>query len=378
MAAKTFLTLADYLDDIVRFGRNRAAGVMRNMPDIQWSGSTPPRMLSVDYADYGPNVERVWSLLDFIEQAPDDALRIAARTRPRVMRSISNHPALYSGKIGVQDLVPGDLYAPTQSSVLRKEVTGASDEHIAVKQIYAKLAELAGPEGARVQQAKNAEGLASNLWRERLGAMRDINPESYQRAAGTALAESAADVTQGFPQAYSTLTMPLETGLRAAQVGSLYGPDYLQGLETLSSRRPDILNPARVIRLSEAGGLNPDIVNRAISNIIARNEPIRGVSIQDEIFKLLGREDLVSPVDYNRLVNAEKAARVRTREATLRRAQQSAAGTTPAERQLNRILDQVLTPEEKAGIEYLSPEQFGEFVQKVIRERLPDLGKFDG
>jgi len=378
MAAKTFLTLADYLDDIVRFGSKRAAGVLRNMPDIQWSSRRSPAMSPLDYRDYGPNVERVWSLLDFIENAPDDALRIAARTRPRVMRNISNNPALLSGKIGVQDLAPGALYAPVTSSGIRQDVSGLTGENLAIRQLYAKLADVDGPYGDRIAQAKRAEEVAGGLLSQRLNEMNYARPDDYARGATAALAESAADVTQGLPQGYSTLTMPLETGLRAAQAGLRYGSDYLQGLEALSSRQPDLLNPARIIRLSEVGGLNPDIVNRAISNIVARNEPIRGGSIQDEIFRLLNREDLVSPVDYNRLVQSEGAAKVRTREDALRRAEQSAVGTTPAERQLNRLLDQVLTSEEKAGLSYLTPEQFGEFVQKVIRERMPDLGKFDG
>jgi hypothetical protein len=375
VAGKAFLTLADYLDDVVRYGRNRAPGVMRNMPDINWSEMSPPVMTRADTSAYGPNVDRVWSLLDFIENAPDDALRIASRSNPRIMRNISTYDDIVSGNVGTTNMGAGGLYAPGISSGIRQNVSGLPEEAKSVKQVYAKLAELTGAKtGGRVEQAKNAERVAANLMRDRLSSMGYGNMSDSARAARAALAESALDVTERFPQAYSSLTMPLETGLRAAQVGSRYGGDYLQGLEALSVAQPNLLNPARVIKLGEAPGLNPDVVNRAINNIIARNEPIRGGTVQDEIFRLLGREDMVSKTNYRTLAESEKSGKGLTRRLEMERAAASSAGTTPAERQLNRMLDQVLTNEEKAGLSYMTPAQLGEFIQQVIAERLPALG----
>lgn len=363
-----FVNLADYLNDIVSTARRSETGSV--MPAIQWSARNWDPTAQ-ELSSYGPEAGRVLGLFDYLENAPRQALLIGESTPVRQVKN--------PRKISITERGTG-LYIPGGASRAYTNIASGQDTLAAqaAKSAFRQIPDAGREE--RVFQVQNAQELAKNILQDRLGP----KAASYKSMLA-ALGESLGGDIEPLDYTYQVLTTPMETGLRAAQASQRLGPDFLDAISYIAAKNPSSATPARVLKLSEASGLNRDVVDRAINNIVGRGDDVRGVTIQDEIFRLLGREDLnpvygdtsgmslgkaVSKADKDRTVAAAAKAKDKIASA----ATMGSAANNPAARRLNQLLDQLLTPAEKAGLEYLTPEQYGEFIQTVLRERAPGWG----
>ena len=359
-----FMSLSEYIDDIVGMAAKAAHGPVKS--PIQWSARQwDPN--AQELASYGPSAGRVLNFFDYLENAPREALLIGESAPSRLVRDASNlNP---SGGPGI--------YFPHQI----QEVVGMQ-RNTAPTLAQANLGRIYGSipqddRAARVEASNNIRSVVNEILKSRLGLE---NVRGYKNTLA-GIAEGLSDVDQT-RFGYQVLTTPAEAGLIAAQSAERLGPDFLNAIATIAAdpRAVYSVTPTRILSLANAGNFGPEVVTQAISNILGRGDTIRGVTLQDEIFKLLGKENLrqTSGTDVSSLAKKVAQSEERMVEKLLNRNVDDYAGVptakTPEVRRMNQLLNRLLTDDEKAGLQYLTPDQLGEFIQKVLRERAPGYG----